>query len=421
MEIVVQSFPDCYSVGFVSWSVFEVAELWQKALVRVQTSVDVPGFRKGRAPFEIIEQRYEDVIKEEVEKIALQEGMHTLRAEHNLMALYDYKVASEVSKNAPLRVVFYFGREVVVNRGLDSLKLSTVEYEKVELTEADINEMIKRDLVQPEEISAKSAKGDVVHLLFKGKSDPVVVRVDDIPEKLVGKKAGETVVLNWQEVGNLIFDVLEDIKQKGETEVQVLKVLRPVEKNLSDESIYAHTPFQTREKYVEFLKNVMQREIDAINYRKKLQALKDAVKKDLDIELSKGSLYDVVEDEFKNWFFSHFKASVSMKDVLSGKELAEDFQRMLQEHYENLKFYFAVLDYAKKNNIEASQDKISRVVMQKASEAGEDYKDFVEKMTKEAWDAAVAQAQFDTAIEKIMENITFKEKKVIPYMEYVEK
>jgi len=112
MEVVVHSFPDCYAVGFASWSVLEVAEIWQRALVRVQARVDVPGFRKGKAPFEILEQRYEDAVKKEVEEIVLQDGLNTLRAEHKLVALFDYKVASPISKNETIKVVFYFGRDV---------------------------------------------------------------------------------------------------------------------------------------------------------------------------------------------------------------------------------------------------------------------------------------------------------------------
>ncbi|NPV38526.1 hypothetical protein BREVNS_0395 [Brevinematales bacterium NS] len=420
MEIVVQSFPDCYAVGFLSWSVLESAELWQRALAHLQTSVDVPGFRKGKAPFDILEQRYEEMVKKEVEEIALREGVNRLRAEHNLVALYDYKLSSEVAKNASLRMVFYFGRDVVVHKGLEAIKLSSVEYEKVELTEKDIVEMVKRDLVEPKEITGKAEKGDVMHLLFKGRTDPVVVRVDDIPGKLVGKKVGDTVVLDWKEVGNLVFDVLEDVRQKGETEVQILKVLRASDVDINDESLYAKTPFQTKEKYIEFLKNVMQREIDTINHRHRVRALKEAVKKDLDVELSKGVFYDMVESRFKDWFFSHFKASVSMKEVLSDKKLPEDMLSMMTSVYDDLKFYYAMIDYAKKNGIEATQEMISRVVMRQASEAGEDYKDYVEKMTKEAWDNALAQAQFDAAVEKFMEKVTFKEKKVVGYYEFIQ-
>jgi len=420
MEVVVQSFPDCYAVGFASWSVLEAAEIWQRALVRVQARVDVPGFRKGKAPFEILEQRYEDAVKKEVEEIVLQDGLNTLRAEHKLVALFDYKVASPISKNETIKVVFYFGRDVVVHKGLDAIKLSAVEYEKIELTDKDIAEMVKRDLVQPQEISGKSAKGDVVHLLFKGKTDPVFVRVDDIPEKLVGKKAGDTVVLDWKEVGNLVFDVLEDIKAKGETEAQVVKVLRPADVDINDESLYQSTPFQTKEKYIDFLKNVMQREIDSMNYRNKLRALKSVVVKELDIEFGKGVLYDMVESRFKEWFFSHFKASTPMKEAIGDKKVVEDMQGLLNSVYDDLKFYYAMIDYAKKNGVEASQEMISRVVLRKASEAGVEYKDYVEKMTKEEWDTALAEAQFDAAVEKFMEKVNFKEKKVLGYYEKVE-
>jgi len=419
MEMVVQSFPDCYAVGFASWSVMESMELWQRALAQLQTSVDVPGFRKGKAPFDILEQRYEDMLKKEVEELALREGVNQLRSEHHLAALYDYKLSSSVAKNEPIRMVFYFGRDIVVRRGLDDIKLSAVEYDKIEITDKDIEEMIKRDLVEPREIQGKSQAGDVIHLLFKGKTDPVVVRVEDIPEKLVGKKAGDTVVLDWKEVGNLVFDVLEDIKASGETEAKVLKVLRASQVNIDDASLYAKTPFQTREKYIEFLHNVMQREIDAINRRHKVKALKEAVKKDLDVELSKGVFYDMVESRFKDWFFSHFKASVSMKEVLSEKKLGEDMTAMMNTVYDDLKFYYAMIEYAKKHAIEASQEMISRVVMEQAREAGEDYKDYVEKMTKEAWDNALAQAQFDAAVEKFMETVTFKEKKTLGYYEFV--
>lgn len=419
METVVRSFPDCYSIGFVSWSVFETAELWQRALSRIQTKVDVPGFRKGKAPFDILEQRYEDVLRKEVEEIALHEGINQLRAEHNLVALYDYKVSSEIAKNVALRMVFYFGRDTVVHRGLESFKLTSIEYDKVEITDKDIVEMIKRDLVEPKEVTGKATRGDVLHLLFKGKADPVVVRVDDIPEKLSAKKAGDTIVLDWKEVGNLVFDVLEDIKTKGETEVQVLKVLRPAEVDINDESLYAKTPFQTKEKYIDFLKSAMQREIDGINHRHKVLALKSAVKKELDVEISKSVFYDMVESRFKDLFFSHFKASVAMKDVLSDKKLPEDLVTMMTSVYDDLKFYYAMIDYAKKNNIEATQEAISRVVMRQASEAREDYKNYVEKMSKEAWDNAIAQAQFDSAVEKFMANLTFKEKKVIGYYEFI--
>jgi trigger factor len=177
-------------------------------------TVKVKGFRTGKVPLKIVKQQYAQQVRQEVVGDVLQSTLYEAIGQEKLSPAGQPRVDS--IKSDPGQGMEYTALfEVYPEVKLGDLSKETVEKAVVELTDADVEEMLETVRGQHKEwvsVDRAAKDGDQLNINFKGMIDGEVFpggEANDMPielgsgrmikgfeEGLIGAKAGDDVTLN---------------------------------------------------------------------------------------------------------------------------------------------------------------------------------------------------------------------------------
>lgn len=138
----------------------------------ISAQVHIPGFRKGKAPYSVILQRYgEERLREQVAEDLTREFY---RAAIQQEGITPYGPASlEDVQLSPMRLTFTLPLPPVVRLG--DYRSLRVEFPSVEVTEGELQnvlEDIRRENAVSEPVEGRSAQpGDLLHIQVEGRTD----------------------------------------------------------------------------------------------------------------------------------------------------------------------------------------------------------------------------------------------------------
>ena len=177
-------------------------------------TVKVKGFRPGKVPLKIVKQQYADQVRQEVVGDVLQSTLYEAIGQEKLNPAGQPRVDS--LKSDPGQGMEYTALfEVYPEVKLGDLSKEKVEKPVVELTDADVDEMLETVRGQHKEwesVDRAAKDGDQLNINFKGVIDGEVFpggEASDMPielgsgrmikgfeQGLIGAKAGDDVTLN---------------------------------------------------------------------------------------------------------------------------------------------------------------------------------------------------------------------------------
>ena len=154
----------------------EVNKGFKKAISKIANSVNIPGFRKGKAPRNIIEMHYgKDAIKQEAFEIVANDCYTKALDQESLIPVSDPKVEESVfeeNKDMELTIKVTLKPEIE----LGEYKGVKVNMPEVLVTDAEVDSRINQVLSQnpkEDEVDRPAAEGDVVNIDYVGTKDGV--------------------------------------------------------------------------------------------------------------------------------------------------------------------------------------------------------------------------------------------------------
>ena len=234
-----------------------------KQLADYRKKANIPGFRQGKVPMGIVKKQYgRSVLADELNKL-VSEALHGFIEEEKLDILGNPipKMDEEVKGDFNNPETFEFVYEIGMTPEVD-IKLSgknKYEYTKVKidkkLVDKQIEDLTKRygKLVAGEKVGEKDmVLGQFVELDDKGeiKEGGIMnsstislefVEKDKVKKELIGKKAGDKVVVNPADVSKgsqdmasmlgIKEDELDGISDKFQLTINEIKIMEPAELN----------------------------------------------------------------------------------------------------------------------------------------------------------------------------------------------
>lgn len=155
----------------------------RRAAQEISAQVHIPGFRKGKAPYRVILQRYgEERLREQVaEDLANEFYRAAIRQE----GITPYRPASlEDVQLSPMRLTFTLPLPPVVRLG--DYRSLRVEFPSVEVTEEELQnvlESIRQENAVSEPVEGRGARpGDLLHIQVEGRTDQgeLFLKDDDV-------------------------------------------------------------------------------------------------------------------------------------------------------------------------------------------------------------------------------------------------
>lgn len=380
----------------------EVNKGFKKAVAKIAGQVNIPGFRKGKAPRNIIEMHYgKEAVKQEAFELVANQCYTEALEQEKLIPVSDPKVEDSVfeeNKDMELTIKVTLKPEVK----LGDYKELHVEKEAVEVTDEAVEEQVQglrsrhAKMVEAEE-GAVIEKGDFAIIDFagtvdgepfsggEGKGYPLEVGsnsfVPGFEDQLVGLKKGDStdVDVTFPEE----YFVKELAGKQAIFKVNVQDVKRKELPELTDEYVAANSDCKTVEELRASYKERMQKAAEnnaQIAYEK---ALIDLAVANAEFEVPEIMIEDRVTQMIDEMRMSLEARKLTLEQYMqySGIDMKQLRERQHDAAVENVKTDLVLDAIAKAENIQVSMEDVDSELSAIASQHGATLED-VKKIIK---------------------------------------
>lgn len=380
----------------------EVNKGFKKAVAKIAGQVNIPGFRKGKAPRNIIEMHYgKEAVKQEAFELVANQCYTEALEQEKLIPVSDPKVEDSVfeeNKDMELTIKVTLKPEVK----LGDYKELHVEKEAVEVTDEAVEEQVQglrsrhAKMVEAEE-GAVIEKGDFAIIDFagtvdgepfsggEGKGYPLEVGsnsfIPGFEDQLVGLKKGDStdVDVTFPEE----YFVKELAGKQAIFKVNVQDVKRKELPELTDEYVAANSDCKTVEELRASYKERMQKASEnnaQIAYEK---ALIDLAVANAEFEVPEIMIEDRVTQMIDEMRMSLEARKLTLEQYMqySGIDMKQLRERQHDAAVENVKTDLVLDAVAKAENIQVSMEDVDSELSAIASQHGATLED-VKKIIK---------------------------------------
>lgn len=390
MKTKVKNISDVKVELTISLGVEELKAAEQVALTKLAKEVKIEGFRKGKAPLEMVAAQVDqNVLGQEVIENALSKAVAEAFLKEKIQAINRPEV--DVKKFIPgTELEFTATSEIMPKVELGDYKNLKVKKEKVSVSQKEINETIDqilKNFAEKKKVKRAAKEGDEVIIDFLGKKDGVAFdggKAEKFPlelgsksfipgfeEGLIGKKAGDELSLDLKFPKD--YHAKDLAGAKVVFEVKIHEVRENVLPEINEEFLSKLGEFKTKEDFEkqikEDLKTQKQAEAD--------DKFKDELVKKL-AEVSKVPVPEILLEDQKQ----SIEMDMQQNLMYSGLSLDDYLKRMgktREEWLENdvkavaesrVKSGLALAELSKVEKIQSSVDELDARIAQLKEQYG---------------------------------------------------
>ena len=326
----------------ISLGAEELKAAEQVALIKLAKEVKIEGFRKGKAPLEMVAAQVDpNLLSQETLENALSKSVAEAFLKEKVQAINRPEV--DVKKFIPgTELEFTATTEIMPKVELGDYKKLGVKKEAVKVSKKEVKETIERILknfAEKKKVEREAKNGDEVIIDFLGKKDGVAFdggKAEKFPlelgsksfipgfeEGLIGKKAGDELLLDLEFPKD--YHAKDLAGAKVVFEVKIHEVRENVEPEINEEFLSKLGDFKTKEEFEkqieEDLKTQKQAEAD--------EKFKDELVKKL-AEVSKVPVPEILLEDQKR----SIEMDMQQNLMYSGLSLEDYLERMGKTHEE---------------------------------------------------------------------------------------
>ena len=417
----------------------EVEEKVNTRLDELRRTVQIPGFRSGKAPSSLLREKYGGAVMGEILEAAVSDTSQEAMSERSLRPAMQPKIeitSFEEGKDLEYTMAIEIMPEIT------PMDFSTLEVERfvAKIGDDELEEALKKlgeqyRKSEPVKRKRKSRKGDVIVIDFKGSVDGVEFEggagedhhlhlgegqfIPGFEEQLIGAKVGEKIAVTVtfpEEYGSAelagkeaVFDV--DVKETWEM----------IDTVIDDE--FAKTMGQEDiESLRTAIRGRMETEYGGFSRERLKRGLLDKLETAHDFSLPEG----MVGSEFDSIWEQHeqAKAEQSSSDDESAKseendsaksddEIKEDYRKIARRR---VQLGLLLTEVGDKNNVEVSAEDVNRALVQEAQKYPGQEKQVFEMYQSNPQAMASLRAPIfeEKVVDFILEMATVTEREVTP-------
>ena len=390
MKTKVKNISDVKVELTISLGVEELKAAEQVALTKLAKEVKIEGFRKGKAPLEMVAAQVDqNVLGQEVIENALSKAVAEAFLKEKIQAINRPEV--DVKKFIPgTELEFTATSEIMPKVELGDYKNLKVKKEKVSVSQKEVNETIDqilKNFAEKKEVKRAAKEGDEVVIDFLGKKDGVAFdggKAEKFPlelgsksfipgfeEGLIGKKAGDELSLDLKFPKD--YHAKDLAGAKVVFEVKIHEVRENVLPEINEEFLSKLGEFKTKEDFEKQIKEDLktQKQVEADD------KFKDELVKKL-AEVSKVPVPEILLEDQKQ----SIEMDMQQNLMYSGLSLDDYLKRMgntREEWLENdvkavaesrVKSGLALAELSKVEKIQSSVDELDARIAQLKEQYG---------------------------------------------------
>ncbi len=332
----------------------EILSAKQKAYSTLVKKVKVPGFRHGKAPYEIgasfvgeeriTEEALEYLIDKDMDEIFKKENIYPLsRPDVHVNELKEdlinYSVSVEFLPDLDIDIEKRFEIPVKIEVREDEVnsKLNELQDSFTELTPVD-REIQSGDIV---EVSYETEGKEPAPFTVTAGKDKVI---GDFAEKIIGKKISDKFIIKTEN-SEVPFTVLS-IKEKKAPSL--------------DDILAKEAGFETLDALKEEIRKQIKQNKSAQAEENRGHEVLRIISESLEVELPKKFIEESIEERYKDVEEKYLKRGKKIEDVLKEENRTiDDYKAEIRKVIENeLREDLVIRDIIKKKNITVSNDEV---------------------------------------------------------------
>ena len=374
----------------ISLGAEELKAAEQVALTKLAKEVKIEGFRKGKAPLEMVAAQVDtNLLNQETLENALSKSVAEAFLKEKVQAINRPEV--DVKKFVPgTELEFTATTEIMPKVELGDYKKLGVKKEAIKVSKKEVKETIERILknfAEKKKVEREAKNGDEVIIDFLGKKDGVAFdggKAEKFPlelgsksfipgfeEGLVGKKAGDELSLDLEFPKD--YHAKDLAGAKVIFEVKIHEVRENVEPEINEEFLSKLGDFKTKEEFEkqieEDLKTQKQAEADEKFKDELVKKLAEVSKVPVPEILLEDQKHSIEIDMQQNLMYS----GLSLEDYLErmGKTREEWLEKDVKEAAEmRVKSGLALAELSKVEKVESSIEELDARIAQLKEQYG---------------------------------------------------
>lgn len=421
MTTHLKPYPDGLRQLFARASAEEVNTVFRSAAAEIQKNIQMPGFRKGKVPIEMIERQNSPELLAKAENLITAQALETIQSQGIVMfGNPRFNPMSGLSRDSEFTFALVFEEYPKITKVLDFSK-TVFEFEECIIDDAFVSEMACKQAGLMDTAGGAAKDGDIVHvrILNKDYSGPKPEAAFDAAKLalLIGKKAGDKFTLSLNDLGGYLPEFLGRVSDPLEFEVN--EVSRPKDwGKVKDEDISGKTPFKTKAEYLNATKLQIENMADQVNNSRKTEALTKAVGEKIAIEIPKSLWLNNVRDlALKMAENDVVRADVSLDALEKSKELSAKFSRLPLDAKEGIAFVFWLDEIAEKQKITIEGPELDYYLYRYAQQENMSMADFQKRLNTQDKQTIEREAVREKVITYLLQTYTFKASKTVPFAE----
>lgn len=345
-----------------------VKEIYDEVLSEISKFANIPGFRKGNVPKNIIKARYKEQIKEEVARNYVNRYLNEILEKENLKPVLPEVFFGEVELNGESNLKVKVSFEVAPEFELKPYEGIELETIKTEVKEEDIEKAIQniRERHAKYELADKEVEdNDQIKIKYYIESKSGEKEEDEfetvigsgalrpeIEAQLKGKKAGEKVVI---EDAPLYNEKGEEIG-RAKIEIEVLEVRQKVLPEFNDEFVKSIGLGETVEEAKQKIKAQIEEQLKALQKQDIEQKITEKIAAEYDFPVPN----TLLEKELEN-LVTRYAQQLESYGIKPNRDMINaSIEPLTKTATNNIRVMFVLTKIADKENIEVTEEEFNQ-------------------------------------------------------------
>lgn len=408
----------------------EFDDAMSRAFQKMRKSINIPGFRKGKAPRKMVEAMYgEGILYEDAINLLYPDAYEAAIAEYDLKPVdYPEFHSEQIGSGQDLK----FSVEVFVQPDvtLGQYKGLEVEVDQQELTDAMVDAEIERSRDQASrtvEVEDRPVQdGDTVNLDYAGTVDGVAFDggtaqgqtltigshsfIPGFEEQMIGMKIGEEKDLE------VAFPAEYHAKElAGKDAVFHVKVngISVVEKpELDDDFAQDVSEFDTFAEYKDDVVKRLTKRVAENNENAAKNALVDKAVENAQVDIPRAMIESQLDYMMREMELNASYQGIKLDDYLKYMGMTREALRAQneQEAIRRIKNELIIEAIRKEEGLEATDEDLEKQIVRQAERYGQDVEDFREGLNDQQRDYLKQDAGIEKVLDLLLENATVTKK-----------
>lgn len=421
MTFHLKTYPDSLRQLFVACTTEETNAAFDKALLQLQKSFSLAGYRKGKVPIEMIMHSNPPELMNLVSDILMRDSLTYI--EEQKTPLYGqprFNPMSGLSHNKEFLFSLVYEIYPSIIETPDFSK-ETFNYDACEMDSDFVEETMCRQIQLLETQTGTIKEFDLVKVEILNEdyigTKPEASFDTTKLELLIGKKTGETTSIYFDDLSGYLPEFIG--KVSNPLQVKIAEISRAKDwKKVTDQEIEEKTPFKTKEEYYEQSKIQFENLIIQFNNTKKAEVLAETIGAQLKAEIPKSLWLNNLRDLTTRIAEKEvIREDMALSDLTTNKEVLSKFAKIPLESIEGLAFIIWLEEIAKKDNITVEDQELEFHYYRYAQSKRLPMNDYKKHISKEEMISIKSDAIREKAITTLISTLSFKVSSKVPLSE----